>query len=118
MDSPCPIKQWASVAWLVVCVTCAGCSDAVKLIRSTESGGVVTYSYKEERGHLFSPYREEALRVMQRQCHGSYRIVREGEAKGYSSVSSGIVEGTEGEIRGRRWGIQFECGAGRSDSKS
>lgn len=89
----------------------AGCSDAVTMVRETPSGGVVSYSYKEDRGgHLMSPYRREADALMMRKCPTGYRIVREGEARGYSSVS-GIREGTEDEGIGRKWGVQFECKA-------
>ncbi|HSE59978.1 MAG TPA: hypothetical protein VLA99_14855 [Nitrospiraceae bacterium] len=89
----------------------AGCSDAVTMVRETPSGGVVSYSYKEDRGgHLMSPYRREADALIMRKCPTGYRIVREGEARGYSSVS-GIREGTEDEGIGRKWGVQFECKA-------
>ena len=98
--------------WLLLGI--AGCSDAVTMVRETPSGGVVSYSYKEDRGgHLMSPYRREADALMMRKCPTGYRIVREGEARGYSSVS-GIREGTEDEGIGRKWGIQFECKASQS----
>lgn len=81
------------------------------MVRETPSGGVVSYSYKEDRGgHLMSPYRREADALIMRKCPTGYRIVREGEARGYSSVS-GIREGTEDEGIGRKWGVQFECKA-------
>ena len=48
--------------------------------------------------------------LMMRKCPTGYRVVREGEARGYSSVS-GIREGTEDEGIGRKWGVQFECKA-------
>ena len=90
----------------------ASCSDAVQMVRETPSGGVISYSYKEDRGgHLMSPYRRQADALMMRKCPAGYRIIREGEARGYSSVS-GIREGTEDEGIGRKWGIQFECKSG------
>lgn len=98
----------------VSCLSMAalGCSDAVTMVRETPTGGVVSYSYKEDRGgHLMSPYRREADALMVRKCPTGYRIVREGEARGYSSIS-GIREGTEDEGIGRKWGIQFECKSG------
>lgn len=89
----------------------AGCSDAVTMVLETPSGGVVSYSYKEDRGgHLMSPYRREADALMRRKCPTGYRIMREGEARGYSSAS-GIRDGTEDEEIGRKWGVQFECKA-------
>lgn len=83
------------------------CSDAVRLVHETDTGGVVTYLYKEDRGGpMGSPYRREALQVIDRKCPVGYTVVRDGEAKG-ATIST--LEGEEGEIRGRRWGIQFRC---------
>ncbi|MDF0645771.1 MAG: hypothetical protein P0111_17225 [Nitrospira sp.] len=89
-------------------LSCAGCSDAVQLAGETETGGVVTYLFKEDRGGpMGSPHRKEALKVIEKKCPSGYTVVRDGEVKGYSGMSSS--EGQEGEITGRRWGIQFRC---------
>jgi hypothetical protein len=86
-----------------------GCSQAAQLVQENEAGGVVAYAFKDDGGGpLFSRHRGEALQIVQKKCPTGYTIVREGEAKGYRSVS-GIVEGTEDEIGGRRWGLQFRC---------
>ena len=85
-----------------------GCSDAVQLTHETENGGLVTYLFKEDRGGpMGSPHRKEALKVIDKKCPAGYLVVRDGEMKGYGSMSS--MEGQEGEITGRRWGIQFRC---------
>lgn len=108
MDLPCPIKRGTSVAWLALWLACAGCSQAVMLTYETEHGGVVAYSFKEDRGGpMGSPHRKEALKVMEKKCPSGYAILKDGEVQGYSSMSS--VEGAEGEVIGRRWGIQFRC---------
>ena len=86
----------------------SGCSDAVQLTQETSTGGVVTYLYKEDRGGpMGSPHRKDALRLIQNKCPQGYQVMRDGEVKGYSTMSS--VEGQEGDIAGRRWGIQFRC---------
>lgn len=85
-----------------------GCSDAVKLARETDTGGAVTYSYKSEQGPMFSPYRSQALEAIHKKCPGGYTIVREGEARA-SGTSLGSMEGTEDEVRHRRWGVEFRC---------
>lgn len=86
----------------------AGCSDAVQLTHETEAGGVVTYLFKEDRGGpMGSPHRKEALKVMENKCPSGYMVIRDGEVRGYGSMSS--VEGQEGEVTGRRWGMQFRC---------
>jgi hypothetical protein len=86
----------------------SGCSDAVQMTHETEQGGVVTYLFKEDRGGpMGSPHRKAALKLIDDKCPSGYTIVRDGEMRGYGSMSS--VEGQEGEITGRRWGIQFRC---------
>jgi hypothetical protein len=95
-------------AALLSAMLMTGCSDAVQLTHETEQGGVVTYLFKEDRGGpMGSPHRKEALRLIDKKCPAGYIVVRDGEMKGYGSMSS--VEGQEGEMTGRRWGIQFRC---------
>ena len=50
MDLHCPVKQWTKAIWFALLVTVAGCSEAVLLTHETETGGVVTYLFKEDRG--------------------------------------------------------------------
>ena len=101
-------SRWSIIMVLTVAVVCEGCSETVMLINETESSGVVTYLFQEDRGGpMGSPYRKEALKVMENKCPSGYRVLKDGEVEGYSSMSS--VEGQEGDIAGRRWGIQFRC---------
>ena len=93
--------------WPCMLVLFVGCSDAVQLTHETEQGGVVTYLFKEERGGpMGSPHRKAALQLIDEKCPSGYTVVRDGEVKG-SSMSS--MEGQEGELTNRRWGIQFRC---------
>jgi hypothetical protein len=86
----------------------AGCSDAVTLLRETENGGVATYLFKEDRGGpMGSPYRREAVKILERKCPSGYIVINDGEVRGHGGLSG--VEGREGEATGRRWGIQFRC---------
>jgi hypothetical protein len=104
----CPNKLVTIWLCILVLLTFSACSDAVQLVRETEGGGVVTYLYKEDRGGpMGSPHRKEALEVIDKKCPAGYIVLRDGEVKGYASMSS--VEGQEGEVTGRRWGIQFRC---------
>ncbi len=108
MDLHYPVKQWTKTIGLALLVTGAGCSEAVLLTHETETGGVVTYLFKEDRGGpMGSPHRREALKVMEKKCLSGYTVLKEGEVQGYGSMSS--TEGQEGEVTGRRWGIQFRC---------
>src|SRR5687767_5971380 len=51
----------------------SGCSEGLRLVQSSESGGIVVYPFKET-GSLLSPFRKDALQLMQQHCGGSYRI--------------------------------------------
>ena len=94
--------------WLFTLVLVSGCSDAVQMTHETEQGGVVTYIFKEDRGGpMGSPHRKAALKLIDEKCPSGYTVVRDGVMRGYGSMSS--VEGQEGEVTGRRWGIQFRC---------
>ena len=97
----------AALFGVLLCVG-AGCSDAVTLVKETPTSGVVTYLFKEERGGpMGSPHRKGALKVIEKKCTSGYVVLKEGEVPGYGSMSS--VEGQEGEVTGRRWGMQFIC---------
>ena len=94
--------------WLLALMLASGCSDAVQMTHETEEGGVVSYLFKADRGGpMGSPHRKAALKLIDEKCRSGYTIVRDGELRGYGSMSS--VEGQEGEFTGRRWGIQFRC---------
>ena len=97
-----------AVACLAVCTVGLGCSQAAMLTHETERGGVVSYLYREDRGGpMGSPHRGQAVKAMDNKCPAGYLVLREGELKGYGSMSS--IEGEEGEVKGRRWGLQFRC---------
>ena len=112
MDLCCPSSTVGHAAGVVLgvvllCVN-AGCLDAVTMVRETETSGVVSYLFKEERGGpMGSPHRRGALKLMEEKCPSGYVVLKEGEVQGYGSMSS--VEGQEGEVTGRRWGMQFIC---------
>jgi hypothetical protein len=105
----CPVDFHLTGASLVLCLACAGCSQAVLLTHEHENGGVVTYLYKEGRGGpMGSRYRKDALKTIEKKCPSGYTVLNEGEMRGgYSSVSS--LEGSDGEDSSRRWGLKFQC---------
>jgi hypothetical protein len=101
------MKNWSSLAWTLVLLF-SGCAEGAKLAHRSEEGGVVTYPFKGEQGHMVSSFRKDALSLIKDTCGGSYSIVREGEAKGRARVVGGIEAGQE-VVRERRWGIEFRC---------
>ncbi len=102
------MKGWSRAVALACLLTLGGCADGAKLVQETETGGIVVYPFKGGQGHLVSPFRRDALQLITQRCGGRYTIVREGEAKGRSRVSS-VMGGAEEVVHERRWGIQFEC---------
>lgn len=101
------MKTGSSLGWALV-VLLAGCAEGAKLAQDSGDGGVVTYPFKGEQGHIISSFRKDALVRMRDHCGGSYMIVREGEAKGRARVA-GAVEGGQELVQERRWGIEFRC---------
>ncbi len=101
------VRRWSRALGACLLLL-AGCSEGVKLIQATDSGGIVTYPYRSENGHLVSPFRSEAIRLIEKRCGGRYSIVKEGDAKGRTRTVS-PVPGAEETVRELRWGMQFRC---------
>ena len=101
------MKTWSSLGWGLALML-AGCAEGAKLVQDNGDGGVVTYPFKGEQGHMLSSFRNDALVLIKDTCGGSYTIVREGEARGRARVAGGIDGGQE-VVRERRWGIEFRC---------
>jgi len=101
------MKNWSSLGWAFLLLL-SGCAEGAKLAQHDDNGGVVTYPFKAEQGHLVSSFRKDAMTLMKDTCGGNYTVVREGEAKGRARVVGGI-EGGQEVVRERRWGIEFRC---------
>jgi hypothetical protein len=101
------MKNWSSLCCAVLLLL-TGCAEGAKLAQRNDDGGVVTYPFKGEQGHMLSSFRQDALTLIKNTCGGSYSVVREGEAKGRARVVGGI-EGGQEVVRERRWGIEFRC---------
>ncbi|MFO0773917.1 MAG: hypothetical protein U0172_04535 [Nitrospiraceae bacterium] len=101
------LRSLAKVA--VICgLVSFGCSQAALLEQEHARDGVATYLYKEERGGpMGSPYRRDALQLIERKCPAGHRVVREGPVRSYGAGSS--TEGMESDGVSPRWGIGFEC---------
>jgi hypothetical protein len=100
-------KPWSRrILPLLGAILLAGCAGP-KLIKETESGGVVTYPFGEN-GYMTSPFRKEAIQIIEKKCGKSYKLLREGETRAQERMNT-PVQGAEEVIRQRRWGIEFEC---------
>ena len=106
------MKKWSSLGWPLVVLLLTGCAEGAKLVQRTDDGGVVTYPFKGEQGHMLSSFRKDALNLIKDTCSGTYIVIREGEAKGRARVVGGIEAGQE-VVRERRWGIEFRCKEGQ-----
>lgn len=101
------MKTWSSLAVLFA-IALAGCGEGAKLLQESEDGGVVAYPFIGEQGPMLSSFRTDALTLMKEKCSGPYTIVKEGETKGRTRITSPI-EGAQEVVQERRWGIQFQC---------
>ncbi|MDF0675925.1 MAG: hypothetical protein P0120_16575 [Nitrospira sp.] len=103
------IKSWLKATVAATCLVVGGCAGGAKIVQEHDAGGVVIYPFKDEQGPMLSSLRKDALDLMKEKCRGrSYRIVREGEAKGRRRAVGPLDEAQE-LVEERRWGIQFEC---------
>jgi hypothetical protein len=99
---------WSRGLILVLLLAGVGCAEGAKLVQVTDTGGIVTYSLKKDSESIYSsPYRAEAIKLIEDHCQGAYLIVREGETKGESRMSN--VEGEDTVVTRRFWGLQFRC---------
>jgi hypothetical protein len=101
------MKRWSSLLAMSG-LFLLGCVEGAKLVQETDSGGIVVYPYKGELGPATSPFRPDAIQLIERRCRKGYQILREGETKGRNRViesAGGIPE----VVAERRWGIQFSC---------
>ena len=100
----------AAIIWLALSIGVMGllgCAGGAQLVKDDDEGGVVTYLYKDERGGpTVSRYRNDAIEIMKLKCPRGYTIVKEGETRKSSGVST--IEGAEDSVT-RRWAFQFRC---------
>jgi hypothetical protein len=100
------LKGWSRAAGLGVLLLLSGCSEGVKFIQETDTGGVVVYPYKGDNA-LGSSFRHDALELMRKKCPQGYTILKEGQTTGLRRIQDS-VGGTEA-IELKRWAIKFEC---------
>lgn len=84
-----------------------GCQSEAKIVRESESGGLVSYPFQTEAEVLSSAGRRDALRLITERCPEGSRILREGEIPKISKAADRAWRGQMG--MDRLWGIQFAC---------
>ena len=99
------LNGWSRVAVLLA-VLLAGCSEGVKFVQETDTGGVVVYPYKGDNS-LVSTFRGEALDLMQRKCPKGYNVLKEGQTTGLRRIHDNV--GGSEAIEIKRWAIKFQC---------
>jgi hypothetical protein len=85
----------------------AGCSEGVKFVQETDTGGIVVYPYKGDNS-LVSAFRGEALDLMQKKCPKGYTVLKEGQTRSLRRVAQDATGGTEVHEM-NRWAIKFQC---------
>jgi hypothetical protein len=97
---------WSRALLAILLAAAGACEKGVKLSQESENGGVVVYPYNAEQGPVLSAFRKDAIRLIDERCPAGHTIVREGETKGRSRLSTGQVQTVEIILE---WGIQFHC---------
>lgn len=102
------IARWPRAILLTMLVVVIGCAEGARLVQVTDRGGVVVYPLKKDRESIYaSPFRADALTMIEQHCGKSYTIVREGEAEGQRRRSG--REGEDEVSTQRFWGLRFRC---------
>ena len=102
------ITQRLGVVLLAMLLMTAGCAEGARFVQVSDSGGVVAYPLKKDQESIYaSPFRADALKMIEQHCGKSYTIVREGETQGQSRRSG--KEGEDEVTTQRFWGLQFRC---------
>lgn len=91
---------------MLLAVLLAGCSEGVKFIQETDTGGVVVYPYKGDNS-LVSTFRGDALDMMQKKCPKGYTVLKEGQTTGLRRIHDNV--GGSEAIELKRWAIKFQC---------
>lgn len=100
------LKGWSRATGLGVLLLLGGCSEGVKFVQETDTGGVVVYPYKGDNA-LTSTFRGDALKMIQKKCPKGYIILKEGQTKSLQRVHENA--GGSETIELKRWAIKFAC---------
>jgi len=102
------LPRWLGVTGLVLLAALSGCAEGARFVRVDEQGGVVIYPLKKNRESIYaSPFRAEALQMIEAHCHGAYMIIKDGETKPEMRTTG--LDADEPLTTRRFWGLQFRC---------
>jgi hypothetical protein len=77
------------------------------MVRETETGGTIIYSFSHDQDILSSAARYDALQLITHKCPHGHRVVREGEI---GRINPALDKAWNGQLPSeRRWTVQFEC---------
>lgn len=101
-------RRGAIAVSLLVLFLCAACAEGARFLQLNEQGGVVAYPLKKDRQSIYaSPFRAEALEMIEEHCMKGYRIIQEGETQGETRNSG--LDADDLLTTRRFWGLQFRC---------
>jgi len=99
------LNGWSRAA-VALAALLAGCSESVKFVQETHTGGIVVYPYKGDNP-IVSSFRHEALDLMQKKCPRGYTVLKEGETTALRRIHDNV--GGAEAIELKRWAIKFQC---------
>ncbi len=99
---------WPIVALGLCAGLAAGCAEGPRFVQLDERGGTVVYPLKKDRDSVHaSPFRAEALTMIEAHCDGPYLITRDGET---ASQARNTGRDADDPVTVRRyWGMRFSC---------
>ncbi|MBM4122073.1 MAG: hypothetical protein FJ249_05735 [Nitrospira sp.] len=101
-------RRGAAALPLMVLFLCTACAEGARFLQLNEQGGVVAYPLKKGRQSIYaSPFRAEALHMIEERCPKGYRIIQEGETQGETRNSG--LDADDLLTTRRFWGLQFRC---------
>lgn len=105
---PLCFLRWVGLLGLTLLAVLTGCAEGARFVRVDEQGGLVIYPLKKDRESIYaSPFRAEALKMIEAHCHGAYLITKDGETKPEMRTTG--LDADEPLTVRRFWGLQFRC---------
>lgn len=100
------LAKWMLLLALLTAGT--GCAQGAQFVQADDQGGVVVFPLKKDRESIYaSPFRAEALAMIEKHCRGRYLITKEGETQPQTRMTG--LDADDLLTTRRFWGLQFRC---------
>ena len=102
------LAKWMLPVLLAGLTAGTGCMQGARFAEVDDQGGVVIFPLKKDRESIYSsPFRAEALAMIEKHCQGRYIITKEGETQPQTRMSG--LDADDILSTRRFWGLRFRC---------